>query len=184
MSEAIREIKIDENSSLLNKDGLFYREFPSDLRQVRYYAMLVVQKAPQEIKEINLFEQQVSELIKNAIKHGNKKDINKKVRIWYNFSREEARFIVEDEGDGFKDLEKWNNFNKKREEAFRKQDFIEMTNYVSWRTERSDEQDGGNALFAALEYWNGGLVFNNKKNCVGVKRIFPQKRDGHGIRII
>ncbi|HOX32282.1 MAG TPA: ATP-binding protein, partial [Spirochaetales bacterium] len=35
-----------------------------------------------------------------------------------------------------------------------------------------------NALFAALEYWNGGFVFNQKRNCVAMLKRFPKKRRG------
>ncbi|MBN2738146.1 MAG: ATP-binding protein [Spirochaetales bacterium] len=177
----IKEIFIDDNHEFLNQQGMFYKEFPSDYRQIRYFTLLVVQKAPPEIKEINLLEQQVSELIKNAVKHGNKNDINKKVKVWYLFDKESARLIVEDEGEGFKELEKWNEFNRKRTECFVNQDFENMATYVSFRTKESDDNDGGNALFAAVEYWNDGVVFTNKKNCIAVKKKFPQKR--HGVEI-
>ncbi|MBN1699668.1 MAG: ATP-binding protein [Spirochaetales bacterium] len=177
-SEEIKEIKVDEKSPLFEKTGMFYKEFPSDYRQIRYFTLLIVQKAPPEIKEINLLEQQVSELIKNAVKHGNKNDINKKVRVWYNFDSHSAQLIVEDEGEGFKNLEVWNDFNKKRTECFLRQDFENMAEFVSFRTEKSDENDGGNALFAAVEYWNMGVIFNNKKNCVAVKKRFPKKHFG------
>jgi serine/threonine-protein kinase RsbW len=177
-TEEIKTIKIDDNSSLFNKTGMFYKEFPSDYRQIRYFTLLVVQTAPPEIKEINLLEQQVSELIKNAVKHGNKNKIEKKVKVWYLFNTEYARIIVEDEGEGFKNLEEWNDFNKERTMCFIKQDFENMAQYVSFRTEKSDENDGGNALFAAVEYWNGGVVFTSKKNCIAVKKNFPKKRFG------
>jgi serine/threonine-protein kinase RsbW len=177
----IKKIQVNEKSELFNTTGMFYKEFPSDFRQIRYFTLLVVQMAPPEIKEINLLEQQVSELIKNAVKHGNKNNLDKKVKIWYKFETDHAHLIVEDEGDGFKNLEKWNEFNVKRTECFLKQDFENMAQFVSFRTENSDDNDGGNALFAAVEYWNGGVVFNNKKNCVAVKKKFPQKR--HGIKI-
>ncbi|MBN1647531.1 MAG: ATP-binding protein [Spirochaetales bacterium] len=159
---------------------MFFKEFPSDYRQIRYFTLLIVQKAPHEIKEINLLEQQISEIIKNAVKHGNKNNPDKKVRVWFHFSTEEARLIVEDEGEGFKDLEKWNNFNKKRIECFLTDNFEELGNYVSYTTEHSDEHDGGNALFAAVEYWNGGVIFNNKKNKIAVKKTFEPK---HGVGI-
>jgi len=178
MSMEYKAIKIDENSKLFDKSSMFYKEFPSDFRQIRYFTLLVVQKAPPEIKEINLLEQQVSELIKNAVKHGNHMDPDKKVKVWYFFDRYSAHLIVEDEGEGFKELEKWNEFNRKRTECFLKQDFENMAEYVSFITETSDENDGGNALFAAVEYWNQGVVFNNKKNCVAVKKKYPQKRIG------
>jgi serine/threonine-protein kinase RsbW len=177
----IKRIIVDGNNELFNKTGLFSKEFPSDFRQIRYFTLLVVQTAPPEIKEINLLEQQVSELIKNAVKHGNKNDVDKKVKVWYKFTTDYAHIIVEDEGPGFKNLEEWNNFNVKRTECFLKQDFENMAQYVSFRTAKSDDNDGGNALFAAVEYWNAGVVFNDKKNCVAVKKIFPKKR--HGIKI-
>lgn len=177
MSE-VKLLKVDENSELFDKTGMFYKEFDSDYRQIRYFTLLIVQKAPAEIKEINLLEQQISEIIKNAIKHGNKCNLKKKVKVWYSFSIDHAHLIVEDEGDGFKKLGKWNEFNKKRSECFINQNFEEMEKYVSYITEDSDEHDSGNALFAAVEYWNGGVVFNKKKNCVAVFKTFPKKKIG------
>jgi len=174
----IKLLKIGENSKLFDTTGMFFKEFNSDYRQIRYYTLLVVQKAPPEIKEINLLEQQISEIIKNAVKHGNKCEINKKVKVWYYFDTEKAQLIVEDEGDGFKELESWNSFNKKRINCFINQNFEEMEKYVSYRTKHSDENDSGNALFAAVEYWNGGVVFNKKRSKVAVLKTFPKKRHG------
>lgn len=179
--EQVMEIKIDGSSKLFDKTNMLYKEFPSDFRQIRYFTLLIVQSAPPEIKELNLLEQQISEIIKNAVKHGNKNDINKKVRVWYQFSSDEARIIVEDEGEGFKDLEKWNDFNRKRVACLHEQNFEELGNYVSFRTAKSDDYDGGNALFAALEYWNAGFIYNNKKNGVAAKKVFQRKR--HGVAI-
>ncbi len=176
--ETEKEIVIDDSHSLLQREGYFFKEFPSDIRQVRFFSMLIVQKAPPEIKEINLLEQQISELIKNAVRHGNKNDINKKVRVWADFSIDHAHVIVEDEGKGFQKLEEWNEFNKKRNECFASQNFEEMEKYFAFRTEESNENDGGNALFAALEYWDGGVVFNNKKNCIAVFKNFGKKKYG------
>ena len=51
-----------------------------------------------------------------------------------------------------------------------------MAAYVSYRTNDSDPQDGGNALFAALEYWDGGFVYNDKRNAVAMLKKFQQKR--------
>ncbi len=174
--EQIRELRSDGNDPLFDKTNMLKKEFPSDFRQIRYFTLLIVQSAPTEIKELNLLEQQISEVIKNAVKHGNNCDINKKVTVWYSFSPSHAHIIVEDQGEGFKDIDKWNKFNRKRLECLRTQDFEELTNYVSFRTKLSDEQDGGNALFAALEYWNGGFVYNDKKNGVAMLKKFQQKR--------
>ena len=112
--EQIKELRSDGSDALFDKTNMLYKEFPSDFRQIRYFTLLIVQSAPLEIKEINLLEQQISEVIKNAVKHGNDCDINKKVHIWYSFSPSHAHIIVEDEGEGFKDLEKWNEFNTLR----------------------------------------------------------------------
>lgn len=43
----------------------------------------------------------LDEAFVNAVKHGNKNDISKLVRITAELSSKEARFTVEDEGDGF-----------------------------------------------------------------------------------
>jgi hypothetical protein len=171
-----KTIRIDGNDPLFDTKGMFYKEFPSDLRQVRFFSLLIVQKAPAEIKEINLLEQQVSELIKNAVRHGNKMDPSKKVRVWASFSKNHAHLVVEDEGEGFQDLEKWNEFNLKRTECFEQQNFEELEKYFSYRSETSNEDDGGNALFAALEYWDGGIVFNDARNAVAVYKYFGEKK--------
>jgi hypothetical protein len=173
-----KQLIIDKKSRLFDKKAMFHKKLPSDFRQIRYFTMLIVQKAPAGIKEINLLEQQISELIKNAVKHGNKCDLNKNIEVWYSFSEIEARLIVQDQGQGFKRLEEWNEFNRIRNECFRTQNFEEMSKYVSFITEESDEMDNGNALFAALEYWNGGIVYNQKRNCIAVKKNFPRRRFG------
>jgi serine/threonine-protein kinase RsbW len=172
----IKELVVNENSPLFDKANMFYKKFPSDQRQIRYFALLIVQKAPSEIQEINLLEQQISELLKNAVKHGNGSDISKSVHVWFFFSNEEARLIVEDEGAGFSGLEQWNEFNRRRIELLTAKNFDELDHYVSFRTERSDEHDGGNALFAALEYWNEGMTYNDKRNAVAVGKRFAKKR--------
>ena len=176
--EEYKQLRSDENDPLFDKTNMMYKVFPSDYRQIRYFTLLIVQSAPLEIKEINLLEQQISEVIKNAVKHGNNCDINKKVHIWYSFSPVHAHLIIQDEGEGFKDLEKWNEFNRQRLQCLYTQDYEKLANYVSFRTQKSDDQDGGNALFAALEYWNGGFVFNGKRNAVAMLKKFPQKRYG------
>ncbi len=169
------ELRSDDNDPLFDKTNMLRKDFPSDFRQIRYFTLLIVQSAPSEIKELNLLEQQISEVIKNAVKHGNHCDINKKVTVWYSFSPTHAHLIVQDEGEGFKDLEKWNEFNRRRLEALSAQDFAKLSNYVSYRTKDSDPQDGGNALFAALEYWDGGFVYNGKRDAVAMLKRYQQK---------
>ncbi|MFP4378502.1 MAG: ATP-binding protein [Spirochaetales bacterium] len=181
MAEEINELKVDDGSPLLHRDGMFHKLFPSDYRQVRYFALLLVQKAPPEIKEINLLEQQICELLRNAIKHGNKNDPSKSVNVWFEFDTDSARLIIQDEGEGFKDLEHWNEFNRKRIECLQNENFEELAEYVSYRTNKSDDEDGGNAMFAALEYWNGGIVYSSQRNTVAVLKRFPTKR--YGVRL-
>ena len=57
-------------------------------------------------------------------------------------------------------------------DCFQKQDFEGMADYISYRTENSVDEDGGNALFAAVEYWNEGLVYNESRNAVAVGKTF------------
>lgn len=174
--EAAKKILKDENHPLFSKNNMFTKEFPSDFRRIRYFTLMIVQKAPPEIKEINLLEQQISEIIKNAVKHGNKSDPEKKIKVWYAFSTEEARIIVEDEGAGFQNIDEWNTFNVDRQDCLSKEDYIKLADFVSFRTENSDDNDGGNAMFAAVEYWNEGVVFSSKANIVAVSKKFPKKR--------
>ena len=178
MLNDIKELIINENHPLFDRSGMFYKEFPSDFRQIRYFSLLIVQKAPPEIKEINLLEQQISEVIKNAVKHGNRNNPEKMIRVWYTFSTNHAHIVVEDAGEGFQGIEEWNDFNRRRVVAFQEQNFEELGNFISFRTNRSDEHDGGNAMFAAVEYWNDGVVFNNARNAVAVGKTFPQRRLG------
>ena len=72
MSDELAVLRADSSDPLFDREGMFHKRFPSDYRQVRYFALLIIQKAPPEIKEVNLLEQQVCELLRNAIKHGNK----------------------------------------------------------------------------------------------------------------
>ena len=69
----------------------------------------------------------------------------------------------------------WNEFNKKRLSCLHANNYEELANYVSFKTKESDAQDGGNALFAAMEYWNGGFVYNGKRNAVAMLKKFQQK---------
>jgi hypothetical protein len=167
----IRKLIVDELNELFDAQGMKYVEYPSDLSQVRRYAAEILQGCEEKFLEGNLLEQQLSELIKNGIKHGNGSDPTKVVRIWYDL-RKRARFIVEDEGHGFIALDSWNEFFHKRQTALWNEDFDTFLDLASYRGPHSDESDGGNSLIAALEYWNGGMIYNGKKNKVGVVRWY------------
>jgi hypothetical protein len=86
-----------------------------------------------------------------------------------------ARLIVEDEGEGFKELDEWNAFNRERRRQICLRNYAELGKYVSFRSSISDEFDGGNALFAAVEYWDVGMVFNERRNAVAMKKLFKPK---------
>ena len=67
----IKELRSDDNDPLFDKTNMLRKDFPSDFRQIRYCTLRIVQSAPSEIKEVDGREQQISEVIKNGVKHGN-----------------------------------------------------------------------------------------------------------------
>jgi serine/threonine-protein kinase RsbW len=168
--------KVPDNHALFNTHGMYYKEFPSDFAKVRAYTSYIIQYAPDLYKEINLLEQQISEIVKNGIEHGNKMDKNKKIRVWFDFNKR-AKVIIEDEGPGLQVLDEWNRFALNRTICLVNQDFDRFTDFVAWKGPDSTEMDGGNALFAALEFWNGGFLYSQKGNkCVAV-RYFPDNAE-------
>jgi Osmosensitive K+ channel histidine kinase len=169
----IRKLIVDDRNELFDAQGMRYLEFSSDFSRIREYASTVLAECPEAFKEGNLLEQQLSEIIKNGIKHGNRCDPGKKLRVWFDL-RKRARFIVEDEGEGFTTLDDWNVFFARRQTALYEQDFEAFLSLASYRGPASDDTDGGNSLIAALEYWNGGMIYNGKRNKVGVVRWFAQ----------
>lgn len=166
-----RQLIIDEENELFDARGMQLEVFPSDFSKIREFTAIILEKAPTHFLEGNLLHQQLSEIIKNGIKHGNKCDPEKKLFVWYDL-RKRARFIVEDQGEGFQNLEDWNEFCIQRQKALYSQDFDAFLQLASYRGPNSTEEDGGNSLIAALEYWNGGMIYNQKRNKVGVVRWF------------
>ena len=167
----VRKLIVDDRNELFDAQGMRYAAFASDFSRVREYAAQILADCPEAFREGTLLEQQLSEIIKNGIKHGNRNDPSKRLRVWYDL-RKRVRFIVEDEGQGFAELDSWNEFFQKRQTALFNGDFDAFLALASYRSPRSDEDDGGNSLIAALEYWNGGMIFNRAKNKVGVVRWF------------
>lgn len=161
-----------EKHPLLDTEGLHYKCVNIDLSRIRHISHVLTKDAPENIKEHNLLEQQVSEIIKNAVRHGNMNDISKEVHIWWRFSPEEARLIVEDQGKGFRNYPEWNRFYRQRMESFIKGDPDDMMQFLSYRGPESTPEDGGNALFATMEYWNNGFILNKSGNKVALKRRF------------
>ena len=167
----IRKLILDERNELFDAQGMRYIEFPGDFARIGEFIADVLIDCPDAFKEDKLLEQQVSEIIKNGIKHGNRRNPFKKLRVWYDL-RKRGRLIVEDEGEGFKELDRWNDYYRRRQEALHKKDFDAFLELANYRGPESDEDDGGNSLIAALEYWNGGMIYNERKNKVGVVRWF------------
>jgi hypothetical protein len=165
------EWKVQDRDELFDAQGMRYAEFPSDFSRIREFTAQVLADCPETFREGNLLEQQLSEIIKNGIKHGNRSDPGKKRRVWYDL-RKRARFIVEDEGEGFTLLEEWNEFFRRRQTALFEERFDDFLALASYRGPGSDEDDGGNSLVAALEYWNGGMIFSGARNKIGVVRWF------------
>jgi len=167
----IRKLIVDDRNELFDAQAMKYIELPSDYTKIRQYASDILKECPKLFREDNLLEQQLSEIIKNGIKHGNKCDATKKIKVWYDL-RKRVRVIIEDEGEGFNNLDEWNEFFAKRQTALYNQDFDAFLSLASYRGPHSDATDGGNSLIAALEYWNGGMIYNGRKNKVGVIRWF------------
>jgi serine/threonine-protein kinase RsbW len=173
--EGIRQILVDERSPLFDTRGMYHKAFILDLSQVRRLANLIAQRAPTHLRDINILEQQISELLKNAVRHGNRNDPGKSVQVWFLFTDSSARLIVEDEGSGFQTIEEWNDFYRQKIEAYRRKEFDRLMEFLSYRTENSTEHDGGNAMMAAVEYWNDGVVFNDRRNRVAAMRSFGEE---------
>ena len=168
------ELVVDDKTQLWNVGNMHHKLFPSDFYQIRDFAFSLTAPARGKISndDMIILEEQVSELIKNAIKHGNKNDINKIVKTWTLFTGEMYKIIVEDEGQGFQNLEKWNDFNRKRNAAILNKDIDAIMKYVSYDSAREDDSNGGNALFSALEFWDSGLIYSAKKNKVLAVKYF------------
>jgi len=172
----LRKLIVDEHNELFDAQGMRYVEFPSEYSKIREYASLILTNCPKQFLEGTLLEQQISEIIKNAVKHGNKSDPSKKVMIWYDLRRR-VRLIVADEGEGFAELDDWNAFLARRQTALFREDFDEFLQLASWKGKNSGPDDGGNSLIAALEYLNGRMVYNAGRNKVGVVLWFTNGYD-------
>jgi hypothetical protein len=164
---------VDEESPLWDMKEMEHKIYPSDFSKIRRYTKEILQDlSSRPIEELKLLSQQVSEIIKNAIRHGNKSDPNKIIKVWYQVTPDFFKIIVEDEGDGFKDIDIWNEFFKKRNKAFESKNMDEMMKYVTYRGPDSSEEDGGTSLFSAIEYWDSGMIYNSKKNKVVAIKYF------------
>jgi serine/threonine-protein kinase RsbW len=173
--KASYKLIVDDVSPLFDIVDARYMEFPSELPKTREITKKIIHELDGNVGSfpLGILEEQIAEIIKNAIKHGNKSDPAKMIKVWFFSNKELFKIIVEDEGAGFVDLDKWNEFNSQRSEALAKGNIDEMMKYIQYRGPHSAEDDGGNSLFAALEYWDSGLVYNARKNKVAaVKSLY------------
>lgn len=82
----------------------FFEEFPSDTARGREVQERIVGDleqrgfAPRDVFGVRLA---LEEALVNAIKHGNKMDLNKRVRVHWQVSELHVRIVIEDEGPGF-----------------------------------------------------------------------------------
>ncbi len=68
-----------------------------------------VEKVTEKIAKLMLFSEEeqdslaiaVTEIVGNAIFHGNKKDKNKKVTIDFEYKNDSVKVVIQDEGEGF-----------------------------------------------------------------------------------
>ena len=94
-------------SEMPNRDGSrrIFVEFPSDLALLDSITGHVIKRvgAAWSLPDDDLVALNIalSESLINAIKHGNNSEVSKLVRFTIEIAADEARFIVEDEGDGF-----------------------------------------------------------------------------------
>lgn len=170
-----RLLCVDETSALFETGGMNYCRISGEFRRIRDYAQKIIADSggfPGE--EGRFLEQQISEIIKNAVVHGSRNDKNKKIAVWYLITSRSARLIVEDQGSGFAEIEKWNEFYRTRCRVLESPGENDIEKYLSWHSYLGTEEtgSGGVALIAAVEYWNGGIVFNKKKNKVALLRKF------------
>ncbi|MBN1897298.1 MAG: ATP-binding protein [Spirochaetes bacterium] len=173
------ELVVDNNTELWLVTDMEHDIFPSDIHRVQEYTDVIISVAKEHISEedYKLLQHEVSELIINAIKHGNKNDAARIIRVWYKFQDDLFKFIIEDQGEGFKDLEKWNEFNRKRNQAIRNKNFEMLEQYAFYKSNDFEEEEakGGSTLFGALEYWDSGLIFNSKRNKIVAVKYFYRK---------
>jgi len=170
----IKQININENSTLFEKAGLQCKTFYVGIVQIQKVMQTLFAGVRMEKEEQEHLEHQVYEILKNAVKHGNKGKWWKPLKIWYRINESAAHFIIEDKGKGFQQLEQWNELFKQRAICYQQKDRQNLKKYRAFRTEASDKSDRGTALFSAIEYWNGGIVFNEKRNTVAIKLYFSR----------
>jgi serine/threonine-protein kinase RsbW len=80
---------------------LIIKSETSELKKVEYFLEDIFNRNNLSKKYFNRLYLCVSEAIINAIKHGNRNDLNKKVIIKISCLTHEMEVLIEDEGEGF-----------------------------------------------------------------------------------
>ncbi len=166
--------KSNKALSIPLKTKMHYRQIQSKFTLIRYYAMQTVKTLPLQEQERKLLEQQISELIQNACVHGNNNKEELSVHVWYSYKNRIFTIIVEDEGNGFRELEHWEKWNEKRSLFSTENNQEEFALYAAYqkRGSCSPEYYGGTGLFSAFSYWDGGFSFSKEGNSVTASKIF------------
>ena len=152
--------------------GMQFVQFNSDCTKIRDYGKYVMKHRHEDYQNIKILEEQITEIIKNAVVHGNHCILEKKINIYFLFEKKFVKIIVEDEGRGFQGIEKWNRFNRKREKILNntRASIDSKLKYLSYKEEEKGgvikEYKNGNYLFSAVNYWNEGFRFSQKRNKV------------------
>lgn len=168
-------IYVDDNHRLFDLSGMEKHIFETDFKRLRYYSLLLVQKLPPDFAGLSLLESQVFELLKNGMEHGNRYDEDKLLTVWSGFTDSGFRIVVQDEGEGFREVDRWNEWSRIRLESLRNGDGDVFRQYLGYKPSGTGFYErnggvGGLSLFAAEEFWNNGLVFSSKGNRVAAGR--------------
>ena len=73
----------------------------SELKKVENFLIDIFNKCNIEMKYFNKIYLCISEAVVNAVKHGNKNDLNKNVSIYVDCTLQDMKVQIEDEGEGF-----------------------------------------------------------------------------------
>ena len=177
-------LAIDETNDCWNEiPNMRCFEYFSILENLRMYATEVGREAPEQMRQNFVLEQQISELIKNAMIHGNKMQAEKKVRVYFSFMGLDglAKLVVESEVCGFENAHEWNDFVLKRENVLNDMSLPieERMKYLNFESTANDCDgkilSGGNALLASPAYWNLGVTVSIEKKRVCAMRSFAEQ---------
>ena len=74
----------------------------SEAQEVQERIIALLEQHDYAMRDVFSMRLAIEEAIVNAIKHGNKRDVQKKVHVFWTVNAERVTVAVEDEGSGFK----------------------------------------------------------------------------------